>query len=742
MATLIVPFADHVRCFRHVAEFTARDASWSTGTVQSWRPDPLQPRSSLLLVRGEAYRAPDVTAPLSSSTPSADVGGATAAPLAEISRELPVPWTEVAADLEALAPDAELYRSYLSSLRGSFWIAHVRRATEAECADEDVPLVLFAGADEVGTIPLWISSESGSSSSCTVSPHRRPAGVHFEGVPRHICPRLVVSWNADSGPTCSRPAAFFGLHSSPSSASNAPVINGKPLAANGLSNGNFEAAAAALEARLRVGLRRCVPPGTPRVGLLFSGGLDSGLLAYLCSRGDLGTGCEYMCYSAGFHSDSRTYPEDLAAAQAAAETLGVGYRQSAVDLDAAAELLYACAPEVADFNSVKASVGMTILAACRLAAQDGARLVLSGLGSEEVFAGYFRHERACAEGDAATARDRTLGLAQMWHRDLQRDFALASLAGVEIRYPFLDRDVAALALRLPAALPCRDSAGLELTADGGKGALRVVARRVGAPALIYERRKRAAQYGSRFAQALKLICSRAFANGEGVSAPVFRQANYVMALPGASHGPVALVFTSGKDSVQAYCLHRTFRTEFACVIPPLWRGDAERTREGLEAARVFARRSGLPLLETTPAEVAEVEAGGGYDMDSLESALRVARDDFGAEGATCGHVCDLNLWGGLVRACDTVGLRAYAPLWGSPSHESVMRRMVVDRNVLVPTRFPNPAYVGKRVETVAQVDALFKALREASGDAARDDSDGGLVECTVAECPFLDLTIS
>ena len=43
-------------------------------------------------------------------------------------------------------------------------------------------------------------------------------------------------------------------------------------------------------------------------------------------------------------------------------------------------LLLQCAPVVADLNSVKASVGMTMLAACQMAARDGVRVVLSGLG--------------------------------------------------------------------------------------------------------------------------------------------------------------------------------------------------------------------------------------------------------------------------------------------------------------------------------------------------------------------------
>ena len=47
-------------------------------------------------------------------------------------------------------------------------------------------------------------------------------------------------------------------------------------------------------------------------------------------------------------------------------------------------LLLQCAPVIADLNSVKASVGMTMLAACQMAARDGVRVVLSGLGLQGI----------------------------------------------------------------------------------------------------------------------------------------------------------------------------------------------------------------------------------------------------------------------------------------------------------------------------------------------------------------------
>ena len=44
-------------------------------------------------------------------------------------------------------------------------------------------------------------------------------------------------------------------------------------------------------------------------------------------------------------------------------------------------LLKEAAPVVADWNTVKAGVAVTMLAACKLAASHGVRLLLSGLGA-------------------------------------------------------------------------------------------------------------------------------------------------------------------------------------------------------------------------------------------------------------------------------------------------------------------------------------------------------------------------
>lgn len=346
-----------------------------------------------------------------------------------------------------------------------------------------------------------------------------------------------------------------------------------------------------------------------------------------------------------------------------------------------------------------------MLAACRLASQDGCRVVLSGLGSEEAFAGYQRHLRA-----GGSRRDRLLGLAQMWHRDLQRDFAVAQLCGVEIRYPFLDRELLGAALESDAK-------------EGGKAALRALARQLGAPKQIYERRKRAAQYGSRIYNALKILSNVAGKE----SKERFHQANYVMSVPGAHHAPLALLLTSGYHSVQVYCLLSSWRCKIACVIPPA---------ENCSFAEAFAKGLGLPLSKPAPRK------GPAYVVPDLVSVFNNVKEAFQVEGVACGHVCDLDLWGSFAVACDRASLRAYAPEWGSCSEsQSSMRRIVHDGTVLRLKKFPAADLLGCTVANPLEADLLFQELQRWHPKAT-DDGDAGHVDCDFVSSPFLPCGVS
>ena len=73
-------------------------------------------------------------------------------------------------------------------------------------------------------------------------------------------------------------------------------------------------------------------------------------------------------------------------------------------------------PLIEDSNVVKVGVALTFYAACEQAKKDGCKVIFSGLGSEEIFAGYKRHK------DSFDINKECLsGVLKIYERDLYRD---------------------------------------------------------------------------------------------------------------------------------------------------------------------------------------------------------------------------------------------------------------------------------------------------------------------------------
>ncbi|KAJ5659494.1 hypothetical protein N7507_005945 [Penicillium longicatenatum] len=139
-----------------------------------------------------------------------------------------------------------------------------------------------------------------------------------------------------------------------------------------------------------------------------------------------------------------------------------------------------------------------------------ARVLLSGLGADELFAGYGRHSVAFSRsGFEGLVSEIHLDVSRLGQRNLGRDDRILSHWGRETRFPYLDEDFVAWVLRAPVWVKC----GFGLTniseghntnetivgIDAGKMALRLVALRLGLRNVAREK-KRAIQFGARTAK--------------------------------------------------------------------------------------------------------------------------------------------------------------------------------------------------------------------------------------------------
>ncbi|KAF2459018.1 asparagine synthase [Lineolata rhizophorae] len=134
-----------------------------------------------------------------------------------------------------------------------------------------------------------------------------------------------------------------------------------------------------------------------------------------------------------------------------------------------------------------------------------ARVLLSGLGADELFGGYQRHALAFAHGGfAALADELDLDISRLGKRNLGRDDRVLSHWGKEVRYPYLDEGVVGWAMRARVWEKC--GFGAETSGEDGdlslgpeKKVLRLVAKRCGLQIVAAER-KRAIQFGARTAK--------------------------------------------------------------------------------------------------------------------------------------------------------------------------------------------------------------------------------------------------
>ncbi|MBI2176274.1 asparagine synthase [Candidatus Woesearchaeota archaeon] len=228
-----------------------------------------------------------------------------------------------------------------------------------------------------------------------------------------------------------------------------------------------------------------------KFGVLLSGGVDSSFIALMLKK----LGHKFPCFSVGVSGS-----KDLAAAKYAAKKLKLRLMRKEYSLAAAGEMIKEAVKLLKTGNPVTIGIAATEIAALKLAAAHNVRVVFTGLGSEEIFAGYQRHVVAKDIHEECWS-----GLKGMWQRDFLRDFAVAAKLGAAALTPFLDRDVIVAAMRAEHEWKIHNG--------GKKLILREMAAAAGLPEDIAFRPKLAAQYGSGFDKALgKLAKSGGFRN--------------------------------------------------------------------------------------------------------------------------------------------------------------------------------------------------------------------------------------
>ncbi len=229
----------------------------------------------------------------------------------------------------------------------------------------------------------------------------------------------------------------------------------------------------------------------PRFGILFSGGVDSSLIAFVAKK----LNCNFTCYTVGIEGS-----DDIEWAQKVANEYGFNLKYKILNLEELENIVKNVVKILNDADIVKVSVGSVLYAAGKLAVANGDNALFGGLGSEEVFAGYKRHETAMQNGFETLHKECWNGLKQMHSRDLLRDFTIAKHLGLDLRTPFLDKDLIKIAMQVHPMY--------KLDNENKKIILREAAEFIGLKKEFAWRKKQAAQYGSNFVNGIDKLTKK------------------------------------------------------------------------------------------------------------------------------------------------------------------------------------------------------------------------------------------
>jgi asparagine synthase (glutamine-hydrolysing) len=233
-----------------------------------------------------------------------------------------------------------------------------------------------------------------------------------------------------------------------------------------------------------------------RVGIIYSGGIDSFLIAHIVHK----LGVPFTCYVAGREEGSSDVDWAVRTAEASSFPLEVK-RLSADDIDG---MIPEVIETIEDHSLNQVEVAIPVFAAIRMAQEAGERVVLTGQGADELFGGYPWYPTIVDREGYDSFVERSWEDAFLLYKEcLEREDKIAMAHSIELRVPYLD----------PEVIRCAFSIAPHHKIKKGKDTLgkrihRAVSVVLGVPKDIAFRLKEAAQHGANVHDAFEELADR------------------------------------------------------------------------------------------------------------------------------------------------------------------------------------------------------------------------------------------
>jgi len=241
-----------------------------------------------------------------------------------------------------------------------------------------------------------------------------------------------------------------------------------------------------------------------KLGILFSGGVDSTLLAFLAKK----LGADFRCYVSVLDysaaSDTGTDAHDLERAISAAQELGLDLKVVKTSLSELEKILPEVIKTIGRADPVHVGIAAALWQGIAEIKKDDIKYFMTGLGTEQIYAGGEKYRKIPREKINDLCWEQLGEIA--WNGDILRDLALAKHFGLKMLVPFFSHETIQAAMSVAGELKF-NPASLDVENPGAyqKYISRKVAEDLGLPEELAWRRNRPTQYGSKFDKGLERL---------------------------------------------------------------------------------------------------------------------------------------------------------------------------------------------------------------------------------------------
>lgn len=372
-----------------------------------------------------------------------------------------------------------------------------------------------------------------------------------------------------------------------------------------------------------------------KYGLLFSGGVDSCLLAIVLNKQKI----NFTCFFA-YIKDS-TEAKDLLYAKKAAKELNLKLEIISCEKKEVSNIIPEIINIIDSTNPIKVGVAIPGYLSCKKAKTKGINIIFSGLGSDELFAGYSRFTIQNQKEETKKC------LANLQEDNLSRDQAIAKYFDISIDCPYLDKNIIDYALTLnPKIL---------LSPNQNKIIIREISKDLGLSKELAERKKVACQYGSNSDRVIeKLAKENKFKN----------KTEYLSSL---RKEKIGALYSGGKDSNLSLWLTQKDNKEISCLISliPENKDSYMFQTPEIKFLELQSKALGIPLV------LGKTKGEKEKELIDLKKTIALAKKEYQITGIVAGALYSNYQKERIENICKELNLKLHAPLWHMKEEDEI-----------------------------------------------------------------------